>query len=217
MNIAIIGTGNVGSGLATAFVGAGHRVVLAARTPEQVEAAAAASGAIAAASPAAAAAIADVVVLAVPFSAAEEVATAIAPVVNGKPVVDVTNPARPDWSGPLFAGADSGAERIAAWLPAAHVVKAFNTLLAGNIADPELSGISLDGYVAGDDAEAKARVVELVASIGLNPIDAGPLTAARMLEQLAWLNISLNMQPGWTWKTGWKLVGAPDLVAARAA
>ncbi|HUG31191.1 MAG TPA: NAD(P)-binding domain-containing protein [Candidatus Limnocylindria bacterium] len=217
MNIAIIGTGNVGSGLATAFVRAGHRVALAARTPEQVEAAAAASGATAATSPAAAAAIGDVVVLAVPFSAAEGIAAAIAPIVNGKPVVDVTNPAKPDSSGPLFAGTDSGAERIAAWLPAAHVVKAFNTLLAGNIADPELSGIALDGYVAADDAEAKALVLELVASIGLNPIDAGPLTAARMLEQLAWLNISLNMQPGWTWRTGWKLVGAPELVAARAA
>lgn len=51
-------------------------------------------------------------------------------------------------------------------------------------------------------------------SSGTQPIDAGPLTAARLLESLAWLNISLNQQPGWTWKTGWKLVGAPEARAA---
>jgi 8-hydroxy-5-deazaflavin:NADPH oxidoreductase len=209
VDIAIIGTGSVGSGLATAFVGAGHRVYLAARSVDKVEAAAQAAGAIVATSPAAAAALADVVVLAVPFGAAEEVAAAIRPVVNGKTIVDVTNPAKLDWSGPLFGGTDSGAERIAAWLPEAHVVKAFNTLLANNIADPALEGIKLDGYVAADDGGAKAGVLALAASIGLNPIDVGPLSAARQLESLAWLNISLNMAPGSTWKTGWKLVGAP--------
>jgi NADPH-dependent F420 reductase len=214
VDIAIIGTGNVGSGLATAFVGAGHRVYLTARSVDKVEAAAHTAGAIVATSPAGAAALADVVILAVPFGAAEELAAAIRPVVNGKPIVDVTNPAKSDWSGPLFGGTDSGAEQIAEWLPDAHVVKAFNTLLANNIADPAPEGIKLDGYVAADDADAKAIVLELAGSIGLNPIDVGPLSAARQLESLAWLNISLNMAPGSTWKTGWKLVGAPISRAA---
>jgi len=214
VNIAIIGTGSVGSGLASAFVGAGHRVVLAGRSAKQVEAAAFATGAIAAASPAAAAALSAVIVLAVPWDAVEEVAGAIRPVVNGKVIVDVTNPARPDWSGPLFAGADSGAEHLAAWLPEARVVKAFNTVFAGNLAAHAPDGVALDGFVAGDDADAKATVLGLVASAGLKPIDAGPLTAARLLESLAWLNISLNQQPGWSWRTGWKLVGAPESRAA---
>jgi NADPH-dependent F420 reductase len=208
VEIAIIGTGNVGSALATAFVGAGHRVYLTARSVDKVEAAAQAAGAVVATSPAAAAALADIVILAVPFGAAEDVATAIRPVVNGKAIVDVTNPAKPDWSGPLFGGTDSGAERIAAWLPEAHVVKAFNTLLANNVADPAPEGITLDGYVAADDPAAKALVLALAESIGLNPVDVGPLSAARQLEAIAWLNISLNMAPGSTWKTGWKLVGA---------
>lgn len=214
MDIAIIGTGSVGSGLAKAFAGAGHRVHLNARGVDKTAAAAQAAGAIVSTSPAAAAAIADVVILAVPFGAVEELASAIRPVANGKVIVDVTNPAKPDWSGPLFGGTDSGAERIAAWLPEAHVVKAFNTLLANNIADPAPEGIKLDGYVAGDDTDAKAVVLQLAASIGLNPIDVGPLSAARQLESLAWLNISLNMAPGSTWKTGWKLVGAPVSRAA---
>lgn len=214
MNIAIIGTGNVGSGLATAFVRAGHNVYLAGRTLTQAERAAATTGAEAVANPATAAALADVIVLAVPFGSAEELAQAIAPVANGKIVVDVTNPAKADWSGPLFFGTGSGAEQIAAWLPEAHVVKAFNTLFAGNITNPAPEGIALDGFVAGDDGDAKRAVLELAAAIGLHPVDVGPLSAARLLEPLAWLNISLNMQPGWTWKSGWKLVGAPVSRAA---
>ncbi|HYK95413.1 MAG TPA: NADPH-dependent F420 reductase [Candidatus Dormibacteraeota bacterium] len=217
MNIAIIGTGNVGSGLAGAFVEAGHHVHIAGRTAAQGTAAAAATGADAATNPASAVALADVIVLAVPFGSVEAVAQAIRPVVNGKIVIDVTNPAKEDWSGPLFFGTGSGAEQIAAWLPEARVVKAFNTLLAGNIANPRPEGIVLDGFVAGDDSAARATVLELAAAIGLNPIDVGQLHAARLLEPLAWLNISLNMQGGWTWKTGWKLVGAPDSRAVLAA
>lgn len=214
MDIAIIGTGNVGSGLAAGFVKAGHRVYLAARESERAEELATSIGAEAAPNPAAAAALADVVVLAVPFSAAEDVARSIAPVVNGKTIVDVTNPAKPDWSGPLFDGTDSAAERIASWLPEAKVVKAFNTVFAGNLGDPIADGVVLDGFVAADDPGAKAQVLELASSLGFIPIDAGSLTAARLLEALAWFNIRLNQQPGWTWKTGWKLVGAPESRAA---
>jgi NADPH-dependent F420 reductase len=213
VDIAIIGTGSVGAGLARSFAGAGHRVTLAGRSTEQVEAVATATGAHAAASPVAAAALSDVIVLAVPWDAVEAVAGAIRPVVNGKVIVDVTNPAKADWSGPLFGGADSGAEHLAAWLPEARVVKAFNTVFAGNIGTVADGG-TLDGFVAGDDADAKTSVLELATAAGLNPIDAGPLTAARMLESLAWLNISLNQQPGWSWRTGWKLVGAPESRAA---
>jgi NADPH-dependent F420 reductase len=216
VNIAIIGTGSVGTGLATAFVSAGHEVYLAGRTPAQAEAAAASTGAQPAANAASAAALADVIVLAVPFGSVEELTRAIAPVANDKVVVDVTNPASEDWSRPLFFGTGSGAEQIAAWLPAARVVKAFNTLFAGNLTNPSRDGIALDGFVAADDAEAKATILELAASIGLNPVDVGKLSAARFLEPLAWLNISLNMQPGGTWTSGWKLVGAPSPVTHEA-
>ena len=208
MNIAVIGTGSVGSALAGRFVKAGHTVYLAARSADAVARVAAETGGVATADAAAAAALAEVIVLAVPFGAVEEIATTIRTVSNGKVIVDVTNPAREDWSGPLFVGDDSGAERIAGWLPEANVVKAFNTVFAGNLVGaPE--GAVLDGFVAADDAAAKETVVLLTEATGLRPVDVGPLGAARQLEQLAWLNISLNMRPGSTWRSGWALFGAP--------
>src|SRR5665647_444350 len=65
-----------------------------------------------------------------------------------------------------------------------------------------------DGHVGhGDDDEAKAVVLDLVKGMGFNPIDAGQLTMARALEALAFLNISLQLRHGWSWQSGWKLVG----------
>jgi hypothetical protein len=209
MKIAIIGAGNVGRALATSMSRAGHDVVISARDEENAAAVAAATGSRAAASSAEAAGQADVVVLAIPFASAPEVAGEIRDAVVGKPVVDVTN--RMSF-GPAGAETDttsSNAEEIAALLPGAKVVKAFNTLFASNQSDPIADGVRLDGYVAGDDAAAKARVLELVDSIGLNPVDVGPLVRARQLEGLAFLNITLNMAHGGSWQSGWKLVGAP--------
>lgn len=119
-------------------------------------------------------------------------------------------------AGPTIDAGESNAERLAAWLPEAAVIKAFNTLFAANQADPIAEGVRLDGFVAGDDAAAKRTVLELVASIGLVPIDAGPLSRAQQLEQLAFLNIALNATNGWSWQSGWKLVGAPAAIAPAA-
>lgn len=216
MNVGIIGPGTVGSTLAARLVDAGHEVTLDGRDPEKTAAVAHQTGAASAASLRDLVAASDVAVLAVPWDSVEEIASEIAPVSAGRIIVDLTNPAKPDWSGPLFAGTDSGAERLAAWLPDARVVKAFNTVTVPNMADPVVDGIVLDGYVAGDDAAAKGRVLELVASLGFAPFDVGPLTAARLLEALAWLNISLNITNGWSWQTGWKLAGAPVTAVAGA-
>ena len=92
-------------------------------------------------------------------------------------------------------------------MPAARVVKAFNTAFAARQADPAISGVHVDGFVASDDDEAKAVVLDLVKGMGFNPIDAGQLTMARALEALAFLNISLQLRHGWSWQSGWKLVG----------
>jgi predicted dinucleotide-binding enzyme len=91
--------------------------------------------------------------------------------------------------------------------PNARVVKAFNTILAAHQAAPDIDGIQLDGFVAGDDGAAKKKVLELVTSLGFRPIDAGPLAMARALEGMGTLNISLNMTNGWPWQSGWKLLG----------
>ena len=203
MKVTIIGAGNVGRALATSARRAGHDVTITAKNPDHATDVAGQTGARAAASSKEASSQADVIVLAVPVTALDEVATELSDVAAGKAVVDVTNHPVPDPSG----DDTSAAESLQAKLPQAHVVKAFNTVFASHQADPVVDGVPLDGYVAGDDERAKKTVLELVKSIGLRPIDAGPLTMARALEGLGWLNISLNMNNGWSWQTGWKLVG----------
>jgi 8-hydroxy-5-deazaflavin:NADPH oxidoreductase len=216
MNVAIIGTGNVGRALAASFTRAGHTVTLASRDPEHAASAAAATGARFAKTNAEAAAAAQVVVLAIPFASAEAVAAEIRDAVAGKPVVDATNRMSFGPNGPTIDNGDSNADRLAAWLPDAHVVKAFNTLLASHQADPMADGTQLDGFVAGDDRDAKDTVLELVRSIGLNPVDVGPLVRAQQLEQIAFLNIALNATANGSWTSGWRLVGAPTLAPIAA-
>lgn len=211
MRIAIIGAGNVGQSLAGSFVRSGHAVTIASRDAVDAADAAARTGASSAPSARAAAASADVVVLAVPFAASgESVAREIAEAVAGRIVVDATNPLNATFDGLVTEGGPSAAERFAGWMPKARVVKAFNTVFAANQAEPVRDGVAQDGLVAGDDAEAKAVVLELERSIGFRPIDAGPLRRARELEALAWLNIALQGSLGNSWRTGWRLVGVPE-------
>ena len=217
MDIAIIGAGTVGTALATSFNRAGHNVTVASRDPKDAGTLAAATGSTAALSNAAAAATADVIVLAVPFSSIPEIAAEIATAVGGKPVVDATNRMSFGADGPEIDTTSSNAEELAALLPDASVIKAFNTVLASHQSEPTAEGVQLDGYVAGDDESTKATVLQLVESMGLAPVDVGPLARARQLEGLAFLNITLNAANDGSWQSGWKLVGAPAKrpVAAR--
>ncbi len=216
MDIAIIGAGNVGRALAASFVRAGHSVTIASRDPEDAGTVAAATGARVANSNLEAVAKAQTVVIATPFTSAPEIAAEIGEAVRGKIVVDATNRMSFGPDGPAIDTTTSNAEELAALLPEARVVKAFNTLFASHQDDPIAEGIQLDGYVAGDDEAAKAVVLELVGSIGLDPVDVGPLARARQLEGLAFLNITLNIVHGGTWQSGWKLVGAPASVPVAA-
>lgn len=84
-------------------------------------------------------------------------------------------------------------------------MKAFNTVLASRQADPAVDDVPIDGFVAGTDRAAKQNVLDLVASAGMRPIDAGPLSSARILEAMGALNIFLNMQGG-SWQSAWKLL-----------
>ena len=217
MKVAIIGAGNVGSALATSITRAGHDVLIASRDPEDAASAAAASGARAVESAAAAAGEADVIIPAVGFADIGDVATEIAGSAAGKPVVDVTNRIDFGAAGPEIDTTTSNAEELATLLPKSFVVKAFNTLFASNQVDPIADGVQLDGYVAGDDAKAKGKVLELVRSMGLRPIDVGPLARARQLEGLAFLNMALNIVNDGSWQSGWKLVGAPATTAPKGA
>ena len=80
-------------------------------------------------------------------------------------------------------------------------------MFAARQAEPDIGGTPADGYVAGDDPEAKRLVLEFVESIGLTPYDVGPLAVARTLEGMAWIHISLTMENHWPWQSAWKIVG----------
>ena len=207
MNIAIIGAGNVGKALTASAIKAGHSVTVSSKNGESARALAEETGARAAAPGRESIEAADLIVLAIPYTAVDEWLGEAGAALAGKVVVDATNPLKADYSG-LATTDTSGAEEIQAKAPGARVVKAFNTAFAARQADPKVAGgLRVDGYVAGDDEAAKADVLALVDAIGFNPIDAGGLAMARHLEGMAWLNISLQMKNGWSWQAGWKIVG----------
>ena len=206
MKVVIIGAGNVGSALARASKEAGHDVVVAARSEDKLDALVEELGVEKAGSNLQAVRDADVVVLAVSFPEIDGLLAEVGVALEGKVVIDPTNPVKADLSGRAFEDT-SGAEIIQEKVPRARVVKAFNTVFASKQADPVQDGTPIDGLVAGDDADAKDAVLDLLAKIGYRPIDVGPLSAARYLEGLQFLNISLNAANGWPWQSSWKLVG----------
>jgi NADPH-dependent F420 reductase len=206
MQIAIIGSGNVGKALAGSFTRAGHDVTLTASNPDHAREAAAQSGGRAAESNREAVAAAELVVLAVHYPLVDGVVAELGDALAGKVVVDVTNRVDPADPGSTMDGT-SAAEQIQARAPEARVVKAFNTAFASRQADPVVEGVALDAFIAGDDDKAKQAVAELAGSIGFRPIDAGPLVMARALEAMALLNITLQLRHNWPWQAGFKLVG----------
>ncbi len=216
MKVAIIGTGNIGQALGGTLVRAGHEVTLAARDADKALAAAGTIGATASTSIEAAARDADVVVLAVPYASLADVAGTLGGIVDGKVVVDVSNPLTADYSGLATGGGPSAAEQLASLLPGARVVKAFNTVFASVQAHPDAHGARVDGLFATDDARARGIVSELLESAGFRPVDVGPLSAASQLESLAWLNIRMQLQFGGDWQSAFVVLGAPARSTAEA-
>ena len=206
MRIAVIGAGNVGGGFSRAAVAAGHDVVISAAHPEKAQAVAAQVGAQAAENNAAAVQGAQVVILAVPGNEAPAVAAEIAPALSGAVVVDATNPLNASFDGLAVEGI-SGAAAVQQAAGSTPVVKAFNTVFASRYAGPTEQGAPLTLLVAGDDAAAKSTVAELGTSLGFAPVDAGSLRFARTLEELAFLNITLNAGKGWVWQNHFQIVG----------
>ncbi|MCE7003061.1 NAD(P)-binding domain-containing protein [Kibdelosporangium philippinense] len=203
MRIAIIGTGNVGGGLAAAATKNGHEVTVVAAHHEHAVKLAEHTGAKAAATTAEAAVGAEAVVLAVPASAAAEVLSQLG---EDAIVIDATNPLNETYSDLTTTGT-SHAEALAAAAPNVKLVKAFNTVFASRLNNSNEDGQPLDGYYAGDDEAAKAKTAELLQSLGFRPIDAGSLRMARALEELAFLNITLNARNEWSWQSAWRLAG----------
>ena len=198
MSIAIIGAGNVGMALGQAFTRRGESVVFGVPDPQKHAAAVAALGEKARLAPTAEAIVAsDLVILAVPHAATAGIAQGM-PDWQGKVLVDATNPLAPGLAGLTLGTTTSGAEVLAQQARGARVVKAFNSTGAENMADAAYDGGLPMMPVCGDDADARQRVMALATLIGFEPVDMGPLMAARYLEPFAmtWIHLAFRQGMG---------------------
>jgi len=149
-----------------------------------------------------------VVVLAVPYAAVVPLVKEYGERLDGKVLVDITNPVNmATFAGLLTAPGTSAAEEIAQAAPAgAKVVKAFNTTFAGPLRTGQVSGQPLDIFIAGDDAAARASVAKIVRSGGMRPIDVGDLVRARALEWLGLLHITMQFSRGTNFASAIKII-----------
>jgi hypothetical protein len=190
-SISIIGLGNMASALANRALAGGNAVEIIGRDPAKANELAAALGG-ATVGPAGSAPAGDIVILAVPYASAAAVISEYGDALHGKVIIDITNPVTPDITGFVTPDGSSAAEEIAKAAPAgAHVVKAFNTLFSNVLAAGSAEARPLDVFIAGDDAQAKTRVSAFIESLGLRPMDAGPLPMARALENAGLLEMGL--------------------------
>jgi hypothetical protein len=209
MKLVIIGAGNVGGALGTAWAQkAGHEIFFGVRDPKADKTQAllrAIGGKVRAGTAAEATAFADIIVLSTPWPAAEAAIRAMGDL-KGKILLDTTNP--------LTRGADgisleighsiSAGEKVQGWAAGASVFKTLNSTGFGNMANPVFNGVKSVMFVAGDDAANKPKVIDLVGQLGFDVVDAGPLRNARLLEAHAmlWIDLALARGQGRDWAFG---------------
>jgi len=185
--IAIIGTGDMGDSLGPRFAKLGYTVIYGSRYPdsEKAKRVVRLTGENARVRTQREAAQAgEIVILAVPWPAMETVAQNLGPL-DGKIVIDISFPHRQAADGyyePMVE--TSSAELIQQWNPEARVLKTFALQASYVIDDPGVVGGPVSVPIASDDREAKEEVAEIIAAMGLDPIDAGPLRLSRELEAM---------------------------------
>jgi NADPH-dependent F420 reductase len=186
--VSIIGTGNMGQAIAGAAGKGGHSVQLIGHTDD-------------------AQITGDIVVLAVPYPAVGTVLAERGDGLAGKIVVDITNPLNFETFDSLTVPAhSSAAAEIAAALPSSRVLKAFNTTFASTLAAGTVGPLTTTVLIAGDDADAKSTLADVIRSGGLHAIDAGSLARARELEALGFLQITLAANDRVSWTGGFGVV-----------
>ena len=208
-DITIIGSGNMARAIGTRAVAAGRTLQILDRTPENAAKLAAELGGEATSGGLGDIPDGDIVVLALYYGPAREVATHYGDTLSGKTVVDISNPTTDTFDSLVVEPGTSAAEEIAALLPGAHVVKAFNTTFAGPLTAGAAGGLPLDLFIASDSEDAGNQVASFAAAAGLRPLRVGGLRHARELEGFQLLVIALQANPAYesfNWGTGLKVI-----------
>lgn len=145
----------------------------------------------------------DIVVLAVPYPAVEGIVKTYGSQLAGKVLVDITNPLDFTTFDSLTVPAGSSvAAELAAALPEAKVLKAFNTNFAATLVAKNVGPVKTTVLIAGDDAAAKAELAEVISAGGVNAIDAGGLKRAHELEAIGFLQLTLAVGEKLSWAGG---------------
>jgi 8-hydroxy-5-deazaflavin:NADPH oxidoreductase len=193
VKVAIIGTGKMGRGFATALASK-HEVTVGSRDPDRARKVASATGAARGATYAEAAADAEVVILTVPWTAIDDTLGQLGEL-NQTVVIDVSFPYRKAEREALHKRGSSTAEQIQQRLPHARLVKGWNHVHAQHLTAPEVDGIAASVLIAGDDPGAKQLVFALATDMGFHPVDVGPLKATRELERLVGMMLFVRLGP----------------------
>jgi 8-hydroxy-5-deazaflavin:NADPH oxidoreductase len=212
--IAIIGAGgNMGSAIAKSIAGGNYRLLLFDRKLEQLDSLHKEILKIHPESelepmncPHESTWEADIIILAVPHGAEKELADKIRDVATQKIVISIANPVDQDFSKLTTRPDTSAAEELQQWMPHSKVTKAFNTTFAADFEQPVFDGKQVDAFIAGDDEKAIQTVIELVETVGFNPIVAGNLSVSGTLERMQLLLMQLTIKNEYNWLAGWKIL-----------
>ncbi len=205
--VAVIGTGNMGRGLAQVLSAAGHQVVLGSRQEERaIQVARELGEGIEGRENVEAVREAQVCFLAIPFRENNETLRELKEQLAGKIVVDISNPLNNAYDGLITEPTTSAAELIARALPASRVVGAFKNTLAAIFSEPLFNGDKSTVFVVGDDQAAKDSVLKIIRSLPFVPLDAGSLSVARTIEQMSVLLIQLVQRHQYNWRAALRVL-----------
>ena len=214
MNVAILGTGNMGRAIATRMLEGGNNVTLFSRDAEKAGAAMRelahyAKNSAGLKSAALGSPITDPVVInTIWYPASLDVLAKYGSQLSGKILIDISNPVNQTYDDLITPTGTSAAEEIAKVVPKdVKVFKAFNTTYAGILSQGNVAGLPADVFMAGDDDQAKATLTTLIEKGGLRAIDVGPLRRARLIESLGLLSIIVQAKLEKPWMSGIKIIG----------
>ena len=215
MRIAVLGTGKMGGAVGRRLASAGHKIIYGSRDPKGNSYRFADASNISVKPYAVASREGELAVIAVPWAFALDLVGSIKNDLDGKIVVDLTNPLAPDASHLVVGGADSAVEQIARTLDQSTVVKAFNGITADNFANPRFSGEVAQVFYCGGDGDSKAIVRALIESCGYLGQECGALSNARYLEAIAMLWLQLAFWEDWGGAFGFKIVRNGHAITTR--